>query len=82
MRWLIRLVTPVNGLVLEPFLGSGTTGVASSLEGFRSIGIERDSDYADICIQRISHAEGAEIVEIDKLKIERLEEETWPEEQS
>ena len=82
MRWLIRLVTPVNGLVLEPFLGSGTTGVASSLEGFRSIGIERDSDYADICIQRISHAEGAEIVEIDKLKIERLEEETWPADQS
>ena len=82
MRWLIRLVTPVNGLVLEPFLGSGTTGVASSLEGFRSIGIERDSDYADICIQRISHAEGAEIAEIDKLKIERLEEETWPADQS
>ena len=82
MRWLIRLVTPVNGLVLEPFLGSGTTGVASSLESFRSIGIEMDSDYADICIQRISHAEGAEIVEIDKLKIERLEEETWPADQS
>jgi len=82
MRWLIRLVTPVNGLVLEPFLGSGTTGVASSLEGFRSIGIEKDSDYADICLQRISHAAGAEIVEIDKLKIERLEEETWPADQS
>lgn len=82
MRWLIRLVTPVNGLVLEPFLGSGTTGVASSLEGFRSIGIEREPDYADICLQRIKNAEGVDIVEIDGLKIERLEEETWPEEQS
>mgnify|MGYP003147989565 CR=1 FL=1 len=82
MRWLIRLVTPVNGLVLEPFLGSGTTGVASSLEGFRSIGIEREPDYADICLQRIKNAEGADIVEIEALKIERLEEETWPEEQS
>ncbi len=82
MRWLIRLVTPVNGLVLEPFLGSGTTGVASSLEGFRSIGIERETDYADICLQRIKNAEGVDIVEIDGFKIERLEEETWPEKQS
>ena len=82
MRWLIRLVTPVNGLVLEPFLGSGTTGVASSLEGFRSIGIEREPDYADICLQRIKNAEGVDIVEIEALRIERLEEETWPEEQS
>ncbi len=82
MRWLVRLVTPVNGLVLEPFLGSGTTGVASSLEGFRSIGIEREPDYADICLQRIKNAESADIVEIEALKIERLEEETWPEEQS
>lgn len=82
MRWLIRLVTPPNGLVLEPFLGSGTTGVASSLEGFRSIGIEKEESYADICLQRILNAEGGEIVEIEALKIERLEEETWPEEQS
>lgn len=82
MRWLVRLVTPVNGLVLEPFLGSGTTGVASSLEGFRSIGIEREPDYADICLQRIKNAEGADIIETYALKIERLEEETWPEEQS
>ena len=82
MRWLIRLVTPPNGLVLEPFLGSGTTGVASSLEGFRSIGIEKEESYSDICLQRILNAEGGEITEIEALKIERLEEETWPEEQS
>ena len=82
MRWLIRLVTPVNGLVLEPFLGSGTTGVASSLEGFRSIGIEREPDYADICLQRIKNAEDADIVEIEALKIERLEEDVCLEEQS
>ena len=82
MRWLIRLVTPVNGLVLEPFLGSGTTGVASSLEGFRSIGIEREPDYADICLQRIKNAEDADILEIEALKIERLEEDVCLEEQS
>ena len=82
MRWLIRLVTPVNGLVLEPFLGSGTTGVASSLEGFRSIGIEQEPDYADICLQRIKNAEGADIVEIEALKIERLEEDVCLDEQS
>lgn len=82
MRWLVRLVTPVNGLVLEPFLGSGTTGVASSLEGFRSIGIEREPDYADICLQRIKNAEGVDIVEIEALKIERLEEDVCLDEQS
>ena len=82
MRWLIRLVTPVNGLVLEPFLGSGTTGVASSLEGFRSIGIEREPDYADICLQRIKNAEGVDIVETYALKIERLEEDVCLDEQS
>lgn len=82
MRWLIRLVTPVNGLVLEPFLGSGTTGVAASLEGFRSIGIEREADYADICLQRIKNAEDADILEIDGLKIERLEEDVCLDEQS
>lgn len=82
MRWLVRLVTPVNGLVLEPFLGSGTTGVASSLEGFRSIGIEREPDYADICLQRIKNAEGVDIVEIEALRIERLEEDVCLDEQS
>ena len=45
MRWLVRLVTPPGGTVLEPFAGSGTTVEACLLEGFRCIAIEREADY-------------------------------------
>lgn len=49
MRYLVRLVTPPGGVVLDPFAGSGSTGVAAMLEGFESILIEREADYvADI----------------------------------
>jgi hypothetical protein len=49
MRWLCRLVTPKEGVVLDPFAGSGTTGEAAVLEGFRPVLIEREADYvADI----------------------------------
>jgi DNA modification methylase len=53
MRWLIRLVTPPGGLVLDPFAGSGTTGAACALEGVRFLGIERDPEYAAIAEARI-----------------------------
>lgn len=55
MRWLVRLVTPVGGLVLDPFCGSGTTGVAAALEGREFIGIEREAEYAEIAERRIKH---------------------------
>lgn len=55
MRYLVRLVTPPNGLVLDPFLGSGTTAIASRLEGFDCIGVEMDADYCDIATARIKH---------------------------
>lgn len=55
MRWLVRLVTPPDGLVLDPFTGSGTTGIACSLEGFRFVGIEQDPEYAAIAEARIEH---------------------------
>lgn len=54
MRWLVRLVTPPGGVVLDPFLGSGTTGVAAHLEGFHMIGIEREEDYMAIARARIA----------------------------
>lgn len=54
MRYLCRLVTPPNGTVLDPFMGSGSTGVAALLEGFRFIGIEREAEYMRIAEQRIS----------------------------
>lgn len=53
MRWLVRLVTPANGIVLDPFTGSGSTGVACSAEGFRFIGVELDPTYAEIARARI-----------------------------
>jgi site-specific DNA-methyltransferase (adenine-specific) len=57
MRWLVRLVTPPGGVVLDPFMGSGTTGVAAVREGVRFIGCEREPDYLRIAEARIRHAE-------------------------
>ncbi len=55
MRWLVRLVTPPGGTVLDPFLGSGTTGCAAALEGFDFIGIEREAEYVELARARIAH---------------------------
>jgi DNA modification methylase len=55
MRWLCRLVTRPGGLVLDPFAGSGTTGCAAALEGFRFVGCEMDEAHADLARRRIAH---------------------------
>ena len=57
MRYLCRLVTPPGGVVLDPFMGSGSTGKAAVLEGFNFIGIEREAEYLEIARARISHVE-------------------------
>jgi len=54
MAYLCRLITPPNGLVLDPFNGSGSTGKAAIREGFRYVGIEQDPEYADIARERIA----------------------------
>ncbi|WP_256993590.1 DNA-methyltransferase [Rhodococcus sp. 06-418-5] len=54
MRWLVRLVTPPNGVVLEPFAGSGTTAEACIHERMRCIAIERDDDYLPLIVKRIT----------------------------
>jgi site-specific DNA-methyltransferase (adenine-specific) len=56
MRYLCRLVTPPNGTVLDPFMGSGSTGKAAALEGFDFIGIEREVEYLNIARARIEAA--------------------------
>lgn len=56
MRYLCRLVTPVGGLVYDPFSGSGSTGKAAMLEGFEFIGSELDVSYAEIANARILYA--------------------------
>ena len=53
MRWLVRLVTPPGGTVLEPFTGSGTTAEACVLEGFQCIAIEREADYLPLITSRL-----------------------------
>jgi len=54
MRYLCRLVTPPGGVVLDPFMGSGSTGKAAILEGFQFIGIEREAEYVEIAKARIA----------------------------
>ena len=56
MRYLCRLVTPKGGTVLDPFMGSGSTGIAAKDEGFEFIGIEREKEYFEIAEQRVSVA--------------------------
>jgi DNA modification methylase len=59
MRYLCRLVTPPGGIVLDPFMGSGSTGKAAMLDGFRFIGIEREAAYHAIAESRIGRAAAA-----------------------
>ena len=56
MRYLCRLITPKGGTVLDPFMGSGSTGIAAKDEGFEFIGIEREKEYFEIAEQRVSVA--------------------------
>ena len=55
MKYLCRLVTPNGGTVLDPFMGSGSTGMAAKDEGFEFIGIEREKEYFEIAEKRISN---------------------------
>lgn len=64
MSYLCRLITPPGGIVLDPFMGSGTTGIAAHREGFEFIGIEKEEEYLQIARGRIEHA-GA-IVEVSR----------------
>jgi site-specific DNA-methyltransferase (adenine-specific) len=55
MRYLCKLVTPSGGTILDPFMGSGTTGIAALLEGFDFVGIEQESEYLTIAQARLEH---------------------------
>ncbi|WP_277522512.1 site-specific DNA-methyltransferase [Arthrobacter sp. ES3-54] len=59
MRWLVRLVTPEGGTVLEPFAGSGATVEACILEGFHCIAIEREAEYLPLIQARIDRQDAA-----------------------
>jgi hypothetical protein len=57
MRYLCRLVTPPGGVILDPFMGSGSTGKAAEIEGFKFIGIELLKEYAEIAKRRIDNVQ-------------------------
>jgi len=74
MRWLCRLVTPQGGVVLDPFMGSGSTGIAATLEGLDFIGCEQDEKYMKIAEGRIAWwtehgADGLRIVSEEDAKL-------------
>jgi DNA modification methylase len=54
MRWLVKLITPPGGVVLDPFTGSASTGIAAILEGRQFLGIEREGRYVDIACARLT----------------------------
>lgn len=69
MRWCVRLVTPPGGVVLDPFAGTGTTGEAALLEGFRAILIEREAEYqADIARRMTLAFAGPAIRKAERVK--------------
>ena len=59
MSYLCRLITPPGGIVLDPFMGSGSTGMAAVKEGFRFCGMEMDAEYFIIAEKRILWSETA-----------------------
>lgn len=66
MRYLCRLVTPKNGLILDPFMGSGSTGKAALLENFRFIGIECEVEYFNISLKRCNFVSEPKAVKINE----------------
>ena len=78
MRYLVRMITPPNGIVLDPFNGSGTTGVACKVEGFNYVGIELDAEYCKISEARIegweAEIEMPETIQQKEVKKEIVEE--------
>ncbi|MCA3736043.1 MAG: site-specific DNA-methyltransferase [Phenylobacterium sp.] len=69
MQYLCRLVTPPGGTVLDPFMGSGSTGKAAQMEGFRFIGCERDPDYFAIAKARVETAHGSLFASIADIEV-------------
>ena len=70
MRWLVRLVTPPGGVVLDPFGGSGSTGVAACMEGFDSVMVELDWKWVTVARKRVAQA----TVDVGEATIEQAEE--------
>ena len=70
MQYLCRLITPPNGIVLDPFMGSGSTGIGAKREGFNFIGIEKEKEYCKIAEARISAWEVEKIIPDTQTKLD------------
>ena len=66
MRYLVKLVTPPDGLVLDPFMGSGSTGIAALAEGFLFQGIEQELEYFNLARQRIYNSLRKPVTQCEK----------------
>ena len=70
MQWLVRLGTPPDGIILDPFAGSGTTVMAAIMEGQQCIGIERDPKYQAVALQRVAYAKNKAGLVTEPLQVE------------
>jgi site-specific DNA-methyltransferase (adenine-specific) len=61
LRQILRVVSPPGGLVVDPFVGSGTTAIAARLEGMDFVGIERELEYVEVARQRVAESQGAAV---------------------
>jgi site-specific DNA-methyltransferase (adenine-specific) len=73
MRYLIKLVTPAGGIVLDPFTGSGSTGKAALLDGYQFVGIELTADYLPIIEGRLRWADQEHRDQVARLEAEEKE---------
>ena len=77
MRWLVRMVTPVGGTVLDPFAGTGSTGVAAFIDGFDSILVELRQEAADDIQRRLDYIRGmGRMAALEIARVEACEEKT------
>jgi hypothetical protein len=70
MQYLIKLVTPIGGTVLDPFMGSGSTGIAAESLGYKFIGIEQQAEYYEIAVKRIANNPRKELVNENECQVQ------------
>lgn len=78
MRYLCRLITPPGGVVLDPFMGSGSPGRGAVLEGFGFIGIEREADYLEVARARIAAAQSQPQLDLEPAPASAPDQPAWP----
>ena len=73
MSYLVKLITPIGGTVLDPFMGSGSGGISTLLEGFKFIGMDQDPEYFEIAKERIKNYESYREILVKQQKPKKLQ---------